>query len=920
MLCSSRRLARRPARVSRGGFSCLFSLITVVFLLTPCRSALANGPDRSRDAARDFRVISPAKGAELSSLPVEIKLYFPNDCRADEFRAELNGVDVTRRFGPLTNHVRRARFYGRHLNLGKNSFSAHYRNEGARVSFTVQQASGLPGSTQSQPSYVPVTTRIVSGNGTQISDYGVQVNGQTYFAPSSTFQNQAATNGYGFQVLVLDRATLSVLSNTSFGTAGSSSVTTMVSALGKASFYSGCGEFGCLVIVQSFAGIGAAGDILLNYPNEVFANIGGSGSIATQYDTATYSLIANVTPQGTAPWGSGYDRVCSTNSPDCKSAVISGALILDNYSAYTFAAPSRVTFSTGTAPGSTSNVITVGAKQYPSDPVAAGEGGFQLLVLDSQTLTVLTDQTFTPLNVQQLNLLNLIVNNTPFYYCLSSSDNCPIFILSSIGNVARPSSGAALTSWLTLGTTLQQDAGATYSVFEALGPGDDYAMIGVNQAQRQPATEASSVISRAVQPVGAATLPSNIRGEFTPNHQWNYTVSLSNLSSTFNSSSVSLLDAAALQAPVAWPYPQPGHTGQQNAYLYFSQLTCGCDDIRSGYNNLNATLSDWYSAVDNAQYSSNSGYSSADFGLLKQQLMTELGYAQGIQNFENNFNLLYTQSNSNVGLLLANDYATVKSDLYVAPPPDTNHVSFGVLTGLADLFSLASYLTPLGPELQFGFDAASIAMNTGALFTNSSTGPPAINQSGLLSSTYGNLAGDAADNFADGQEVVGNLFDLILTDWGRLQTLGLPLKQGTIAWDSSVGGAVLNDFDRSTRRQYLVSLMAGVFRIEHDQGIATGTAPTKFLAAGCTDFSPGVNVTVNDTSVWAIATQPFEGQASYDGFVFWNYPSCPASPQQVNSKVLGPLFAPLDPGDATQLGQYGPWFYLNQTQVPSYVP
>jgi len=892
----------------------------MVFLLALCRNALAIGPDRSHDAARDFRVISPAKGAELSSLPVEIKLYFPGDCRADEFRAELNGVDVTRRFGPLTNHVRRARFYGRHLNLGKNSFSAHYRNADARVRFTVQQATGLPGSTQSQLSYVPITTRVVNGNGSQISDYGVQVNGQSYFAPSSTFQNQPATDAYGFQVLVLDRATLSVVSNTSFGTASGSSVTAMVTALGQASFYSGCGEFGCLVIVQSFAGIGAAGDILLNYPNEVFANIGGSGSIATQYASASYSLIANVTHQGTAPEGSGYDRVCSTNSPACKSAVISGALILDNYSAYTFAAPSRVTFSTGTAPGSTSNIVTVGANQYRSSSVASGQGGFQLVVLDSQTLTLLTNETFTPLNAQQLNLLNLIVNNTPPYYCLPSSENCPIYILSSIGNVARPTSGPALTAWLTLGSTLQQDAGATYSVFEALGPGDDYAMLGVNLALRQPATEASSVISRAVQPQGAATLPSNIRGELTPNHQWNYAVSLSNLSSTFNSSSVSLLDAAALQAPVPWPYPQPGHTGQQNAYVYFSQLACSCNDIRSGYNNLNSTLSIWYTAVDHAQYTSNPGFSSADFGLLQQQLRTELDYAQGIQNFENNFNLLYTQTNSNVGLLLANDYATVKSDLYVAPPPDTSNVSFGVLTGLGDLFSLASYLTPLGPELQFGFDAASIAMNTGALFTNTSSGPPAINQSGLLQSTYGNLAGDAADNFADGQEVVGNLFDLILTDWGRLETLGLPLKQGTIAWDSSVGGAVLGDFDRSTRRQYLISLMAGVFRIEHDQAIATGTAPTKFLAAGCTDFSPGVNVTVNDTSVWAIATQPFEGQPSYDGFVFWNYPRCPASPQKVNSNVLGPLFAPLDPGDSTKLGQYGPWFYLNQTQVPYYNP
>lgn len=921
-------LARQPWRVPTRRISRLFPLVLAVFVLAPCRNALADAPPSSSDSDRSFRVISPAKGARLSSLPVEIKLFFPKqnrldfpvENRRDQFRAELNGVDVTRRFGPLTNHVRRARFYPRHLNLGSNSFTAHYEEAVTGVQFAVQQPPGPAGSSQSQQNYIPITTRIVSGHGGKISDYGVQVNGQTYFAPSSTYAGQPATNGYGFQVLVLDRATLNVVSNTSFGTPDDASVNSLVSALAQGSLFSGCGEFGCLIAVQSFAGIGAAGDLTVNFPNQVFASIGGSGTLALQSASSSYSLIAAVTPQGTAPAGTGYERVCSTQSAVCRSAVISGALILDNYSAYTFASPARVTFSTGTAPNSTSNTITVGANEYPSSTVASGQGGFQLVVLDSQTLTLISNQTFTPLDAQQLNEMSQIVSNTPFYNCLPESQNCPIFILSSIGNVAKPTSGPALKAWLQLGSTIQQSAGGTYNVFESLGAGDDYALLDAYSAQRPPATEASSVVSRAVQPLRAVTLPSNIRGELIPNHQWNYAVSISNLSSTFNSSSVSLLDATALQAPVAWPYPQPGHTGQQNAYVYFSQLTCTCNDIRSSYNNLNATLSDWFTTVSTAKYTTNPKFTYGDFTLLQIQLKTELEYARAIQKFEGNFDLLYTQENSNVGLLLTQDYGIVQSHLYVPPPPVTHHVLFGVLTGLSDLFSLASYLTPLGPAVQFGFDAASIAMNTGALFTSSPSGPPAINQLGMLRSTYGNLAGDAANNFADGQEVVGNFFDLILSDWGRMKTLGLPLQQQTIKWDSSVNSAVLDSFDRATRKQYLISLMAGVFSIEHDLGIANGTAPTSFLASGCTDFNPGVKVTVNDTSVWAITTSPFEGQLSWDGFVFWNVPSCPATPQRVNDKVLKPLFAPLDPGDPSKLGQYGPWFYLNQRQILVYNP
>ncbi len=920
MLFFGCRSARCQWRVLDGGILCAFSLVLTIFLFAPCRNALAETAEHGAACDRDFRVISPSKGDKVSSLPVEIKLFFPHQRRVEEFRAELNGVDVTRRFGPLRNHVRRARFYRRHLNLGSNSFTAHDGSEVARVKFKVEQAPGLPESAGTAPNYVPIATRVVNGNGSEISDYGVQVGGTTYFAPSSTYQNLPATSGYGFQVLVLDRATLTKVSNTSFATPDDSSVNTLTAAIGQDSFYSGCGEFGCLVVVQSLAGIGAAGSIYVNYQSVVFGNIGGSGSIALQDPASSYSLLTTVEVQGKSPAGSGYDRVCSPYSAVCKSAIISGALILDNYSAYTFASPSRVTFSTGTAPNSTSNVVTVGTKEYPSSTVASGQGGFQLVVLDSQSLTLLSNQTFTPLNSQQLNSLYNVFNYDSSSGCLVDTINCPIFILSSIGNVAAPTSGSALTAWMNLGSMMQQRAGATYSLFEALGPGDDYALVGVTTPTIAHGTEASSIVSRAIQPQGATTLPSNIRGELTPNYQMNYRPTLTNLTSTFNTSSISLLDAAALQAPVAWPYPQPGHTGQQNAYAYFGQLTCGCNDIRSSYNNLNATLSDWYTAVSGAQYTANSKFSSEDFTLLQTQLKTELEYARAIQKFEGNFDTLYTQENSNVGLLLAADYSAVKSDLYVAPPPQTSHVSFGVLTGLADLFSLASYLTPLGPELQFGFDAASIAMNTGALFTNNANGLPAINQAGMLQSTYGNLAGDAANNFADGQEVVGNFFDLILSDWGRLKTLGVPLQQQSIAWDSSVDGGVLDNFDRSTRKQYLIGLMAGVFRIEHDMDVVTGAAPSKFEAAGCTGFSPGVNVTVNNTSVWAIATEPFEGQNSYDGFVFWDVPSCPASPKEVNDKLLGPLFAPLDPGDPTKLGQYGPWFYLNQKQVPVYNP
>lgn len=265
------------------------SAILILFLLGLCNYGWAGGAPSA--SAMGFHVVSPANHSKLSALPVEIKLYFPIGPRAEQFSAELNGVDVTRRFGSWRHQFRRARFFRRHLKLGHNSFTAHFGSAVANVSFTVEQGSGLPGSPQSQPNYVPIQTRIVSGDGSQISDYGVQVGGTTYFAPATTYQGKPTTGGNGFQVLVLDRATLNMVSNTSFGAVDNASVVLLSAVLAQPQNYSGCGEFGCLIIVQSFSGIGAAGD-----GGSAFLRIGSLGGLVGFPAASSYSLITSLTP------------------------------------------------------------------------------------------------------------------------------------------------------------------------------------------------------------------------------------------------------------------------------------------------------------------------------------------------------------------------------------------------------------------------------------------------------------------------------------------------------------------------------------------------------------------------------------------------------------------------------------------------
>jgi hypothetical protein len=900
---------------------------------------LASGRAGASNAPTTFQVVSPSNNAELSSYPVMIELAGGGSDK--EFHAELNGVNVTRQFTPLIHGKRTGIFYRRHIIQGKNSFIAHDGASVTKVHFTFQLPAGVQLSSEPGPEYVAVQTRVIQGDPNQLSDYGVQVGSTTYWAPKTTYQNFPATGATGFQVVLLDRATGNLVSNTSFGTFTEVGALIFDSTVGTSGFYSGCSDYGCVVIIQSLQSSGSGdGDGVTDAAiAQAVSSVGGSDTLQYYPETSSYSLISSVSHGGHPLGASAYERILPTGS-----AVISGVLILDNVNAYTFASPSRVTFSTGTAPGSDSNTITVAGTQYTSDPVAAGQGGIQLVALNRQTLQLLFQKTYTPIDnpgigegpLNQLDSdLNSLQGNCP-----PRGDSCPLVFVSTIGTVFKPQVYDPLTdpplleAWYKVAHDLAALEGGTYSVFEQLNSGDDYALVGsFDSVNSFPAAEASSVISKAIQQAGASIPASNIRGELTLDHQYGYAPALSNLKSTWDKSTVSLLDAIALQPPTAWPYPQPGHPGQQAAYLYFSSSpvvdTCLCQDIRSAYANQNSysSFSNWYTNVSLAQYpyanQQNPPFSEEDFTLLKDQLETELQYAASIQGYLNNISLLFSGQESSISLILSGDYATVEQYLYAPPPPSTNTALFATLTAVGGMASLASYFTPVGPAAQFAFDGVSVGMNVAASTTNFQSSSGSINEQGMLESTYADLSTDAVNYFADTSDQIGNFFALILTDWGRMEALGKPLQDQTIVWDTTVDGTVLQNFDRVTRKQYLVSLMAGVFSIDHNVNNASGGPPTQ-VNSGCDAFTVGSHPGVNGTTVWAFpsgpngqtpSAPPHDGQW-YDGYIFWDTPTCTTQHQLVNNGAVTDLFAPLDPNDTSKMGQYIPWFFINQTQIP----
>ncbi|MGO9062333.1 MAG: hypothetical protein ACLQU2_33980, partial [Candidatus Binataceae bacterium] len=133
-------------------------------------------------------------------------------------------------------------------------------------------------------------------------------------------------------------------------------------------------------------------------------------------------------------------------------------------------------------------------------------------------------------------------------------------------------------------------------------------------------------------------------------------------------------------------------------------------------------------------------------------------------------------------------------------------------------------------------------------------------------------------------------------------------------------------FDRSTRTQYLLSLMGSVFGISWVPHIGNGVAPFAFVM-GCADH--GRRADNNTPAVLVVPSGPNGDKPSsgndgqyYDGYVLFDRHDCSDYGQNkpVASGYLEPLFAPLDPNDPSKLGYYRPWFFLRRNAISVYKP
>jgi hypothetical protein len=795
---------------------------------------------------------------------------------------------------PDANGVRSAQVKLPDINYGKNQIQVRYDTQKVSSSFVYDSAStesspGAVGSASPASLLVPIKTRVLRNDDpTVATNWGIQVGSNVYYSNvplnSSGTPCSGACNS-GFQILLLSRQDLSVVSNTSYQIASFEDLGNLTAfqegLLNMTAPVSGCGQAGCIMVMQSLSLIGpmpcygtsldgcANLDSAIEITLGALSELGASGSVLWANGLSAnvaYSFIGNAGSGNlqNKTGGTQFERlgcsdtryqhaanICdslssfnsSQNSPadPTKIGAITGVLVRDNYNSFTYApnAP-LVSYTFGNKPvnGVLTNVVSIngsteeGNGQYSMALPNGVTGGFRVFVLDRNDPTGGSCLSCSS-GAKQLDMffdMNGAVNggldgliDTLTNFGSGNAADALIF-LASIGDISHSDEDPKTSStWDRLANTVTT-IGGDYLTFKILGDThpafnadhkDDYLLVGrpipaagLLQMPRFNGQETGYVITRHT--VNKAATPTNVEGVLALDREGYYTPRLQGSQQNLIVPQTTQAMSASLLAPVAWPYSTT--SGQQAAYTWLSSQLC-CSDIRASYINRNISPGTWLTQLDQLSYPSDqsASFTQTDFEDVKGQLELEFNYVGLIRNLESNINALYQSQQSDVALILEQAEGDVQADIYQnTTPPPSKPSGWSALTSdvFPTLANLAGFVPVGGNAIKTALGLGTLAINLSADRSNDASGNSQLMRSLAAENVEASkLARYAIDQYTDSLITLGNDFNRILSDWGRMRALGGPLAAGQMQWDSAAQGYFLRAFNLTARRQYYPLLL-----------------------------------------------------------------------------------------------------------------
>jgi len=652
------------------------------------------------------------------------------------------------------------------------------------------------------PFTVPFRSRVVTGDGSQATDYSLHVGSEVHAAPALP-----GGGNQGYHLVVLTRSTLSLVSNSSHPAtaSGISDLTAALQSATPSQLVVLC-SMGPTVVPMSLEQASFVGGAI--------QQVGGSGDlffdVASLSTAGAYLLIGN----NGLPTASALE-LSSLVVPETTGSV-NASFVQDIPGNYFPMFRRFVTVRT--SDGANRDTVMIGDTAFPVPPLIAGaQGGFHLVVVRRDAL----DQVSTNASV--------LLHNGSYATASSQADAETDRLVNDLNKLSGPiGSGQALVIFAGLNAPPAPTGSNTFQVIGLLnelgGAADLLNLTSAGYYSLIGHAEPSGVTPRPVENRSWA-LPSNAVGTVNITsvmHQDRQGLFTSLASDTIGGVDYRLYEVA-LSAPSAWPVAPNATDGpcapeDQDciAYQWISGYITenpGIVNVRDTYiiANSQSTLGIYYTRLDNLQYNQlpEGLCSEQTFDTLKAQLEAELLYASGVQGLYSDYNSLVTEAfAAQTGTLIAT-YAKIESS--IGPPPNTQ----GAYETDIVLRSIAMAGVTMDPD---PVSRAVLGMVSASMFLSDSLNrtPTGASTSRVLAAE-GQLAGAIVRQFTNSTLGIAMVFTDILSNWDKLHLVGT-LAQGPaaagngFAWRDGTRALVVSGLVPTFQRSYARTLLPLVYQ------------------------------------------------------------------------------------------------------------
>jgi hypothetical protein len=840
----------RAARLPRctGGGRRLVSLALAAVILAVAAPPSAAAPKTSAEGL--VSILSPRAGARARDQLTTVRLRLGVHADPATLQVELNGRDVTGRFQSTGGRGRQRVGLFRHHDLvpGRNRLvvSVKARNGRRHDTDVVRFVSDLHrlGSALNPAERAPqaLVTRVWQP---ATGEYAIDVADPT--AAAAGLRSFVGTRGQQFQVLVLDAASLAVVSDDSFSYLGPAwtrpgpapadplrGLLTTPAPGASASPVQACRQgVGCTVVVQSLSAFGTPDCAIPGpcgvptRPGDSLATIGGTAALNAIGVTAGtgqvgYSLVTRIFLDGTFPGAAGgHERVgcydCTQNSvvvPNRNGAGdlasrsvgrISGVLVADQLNdlgfwPYDFTgggdgnppAPGTGDLPYTIGVGTTQDPVRVGSQSFTADPAVTT--GFLVVSSDGGTAPTWAARTFAATDLTGL-----------YNYLLSLSPDAPL-VIRTIGKPAmNPNDKMTYHVWLLL---LQWNS--TSELFSLLTGSDDLVLVhavgaaaatGLPADQVPTSVEASSLLYRSQRDT-APPGPTRLTGVLRRDNRgvWRSAVQTPVYGATpAGQPPVAVNTALSETANDPRVDPFPAFSGNQlNAYAWVGSWILNGKkydptiDVRAAYSQLSSAVmlsasADTITMPD--PMPTGVSFTAADLGAVAAQVQLELLYASRAVKVIEDLTTMMSAYGPQAGNDLAAAVDQVKGNFTTVTLP-TNPLVADLKLIFSAAIQVASVLaaTPGDDDFSKG-DAIGLAGDVydliSGLIANGGGAKRTVTHGDQALVVAATLAADLGNALWDGDAALTTLRGLITSDWGKTRTLGKAIgpNPANTGWD-----------------------------------------------------------------------------------------------------------------------------------------